>query len=112
MSPTNSTAAACRCQGRSTLWDAEKVEEVIEAADGGAEAILGEGASAVGLADVEGEAAEPGEDTWVAAAAGAIFAHGDVAAGVGGGLRRPAASGGGGGTAGGDPGGGGGEGGL
>src|SRR3954453_14890998 len=45
-------------QGCSTLWDAEKVEEVIEAADGGAEAILGEGASAVGLEDVEGEAAE------------------------------------------------------
>jgi hypothetical protein len=27
-------------QGCSTLWDAEKVEEVIDAADGGAEAVL------------------------------------------------------------------------
>jgi hypothetical protein len=29
-------------QGCSTLWNAEEVEEAIEAADGGAEAILGE----------------------------------------------------------------------
>ena len=29
-------------QGCSTLWDAEKVEEVIDATDGGAEAILRE----------------------------------------------------------------------
>jgi hypothetical protein len=29
-------------QGCSTLWNAEEVEEAIEAADGGAEAVLGE----------------------------------------------------------------------
>ena len=29
-------------QGCSTLWNAEKVEEAIEAANGGAEAVLGE----------------------------------------------------------------------
>jgi hypothetical protein len=29
-------------QGCSTLWDAEKVEEVIDATDGSAEAVLGE----------------------------------------------------------------------
>ena len=33
---------AGRHQGCSTLWNAEEVEETIEAADGGAEAVLGE----------------------------------------------------------------------
>src|SRR3954471_3344566 len=71
-------------QGCSTLWNAEEVEEAIEAVDGGAEAVLGERASAVGLEDVEGEAAEPGEDAGVDADARAILAHGDVTAVVGG----------------------------
>jgi transposase len=31
-----------RSQGCSTLWNAEEVEEAIEAANGGAEAVLGE----------------------------------------------------------------------
>ena len=33
--------APARAQGCSTLWNAEEVEEPIEAADGGAEAVLG-----------------------------------------------------------------------
>ena len=35
-------AALPRIQGCSTLWNAEEVEEAIEAANGGTEAILGE----------------------------------------------------------------------
>src|SRR3954465_351931 len=79
-------------QGCSTLWNAEEVEEAIEAADGGAEAVLGERASAVGLEDVEGEAAEPCEDAGVDADARAILAHGDVTAVVGGVLDLPVIS--------------------
>src|SRR5215217_6366779 len=71
-------------QGCSTLWNAEEVEEAIEAANGGSEAVLGERASAVGLEDVEGEAAEPCEDAGVDADARAILAHGDITAVVGG----------------------------
>src|SRR5215213_1569777 len=101
-----------RTQGCSTLWDAEKVEEVIDATDGSAEAVLREGASAAGLEDVEGEAAEAGEEAGIAADAGAILAHGDVAAVVRGVLDPPVVSDGGCSANGGDRGGGEVEGGL
>src|SRR5215211_7222328 len=56
--------------------------------------------------DVEGKAAEAGEEAGIAADAGAILAHGDVAAVVRGVLDRPMVSDGGGGANGGDRGGG------
>src|SRR5215218_10417670 len=86
------THAPLAHQGCSTLWNAEEVEEAMEAADGGAEAVLGERASAVGLEDVEGEAAAPCEDAGVDADARAILAHGDVTAVVGGVLDLPVIS--------------------
>lgn len=61
---------------------------------------------AAGLEDVEGEAAEAGEEAGIAADAGAILAHGDIAAVVRGVLDRPMASDGGCGANGGDRGGG------
>src|SRR3954452_6068955 len=60
----------------------------------------------LGLEDVEGKAAEAGEETRIAANAGAILAHGDVAGVVRGVLDPPVVSDGGGGTNGWDRGGG------
>jgi hypothetical protein len=57
-------------QGCSTLWNTKELEERGEAGDGGTEAILGEQAATVGPENVEGEAAEAGEDAGVAADAG------------------------------------------
>jgi hypothetical protein len=107
MSPSMGMAQGC-----STLWDAEKVEEVIDATDGSAEAVLRKRASAVGFENVEGKAAETGEETRIAANAGAILAHGDVAGVVRGVLNLPVVSDGGGGANSGDRGGGEIEGGL
>jgi hypothetical protein len=66
-------------QGCSTLWYLEEVDEAGEAADGGAVTVLAERGSSVCLENVEGEAAEPGEDAGVDADARAVLAHGDVA---------------------------------
>jgi hypothetical protein len=62
---------------------------VIEACESGSIAVLTERAGAVGLEDVEGEAAHAGEDAGVGSDARAVFAHGDVAAVVGCRLDRP-----------------------
>lgn len=91
-------------QGCSTLWNAQKLEERGEAGDGGTEAVLGERAATISLEDVEGEAAETGEDARVAADARAILTHGDVAAVVRGVLDGPVVSDGGGGALGWDDG--------
>lgn len=76
-------------QGCSTLWDDEKSEQIVDAGEGGAVAVLAERAGAVGLEDVEGETAQAGEHAGIGADARAVFAEGDVAAVVGGGLDPP-----------------------
>ena len=82
------TGWACP-QGCSTLWDDEKSEQIVDAGEGGAVAVLAERAGAVGLEDVEGETAQAGEHAGIGADARAVFAEGDVAAVVGGGLDPP-----------------------
>ena len=76
-------------QGCSTLWDDEKSEQIVDAGEGGAVAVLAERAGAVGLEDVEGETAQAGEHAGIGADARAVFAEGDVAAVVGGGFDPP-----------------------
>src|ERR1700752_4892943 len=76
-------------QGCSMLWDDEKSEQIIDASEGGAVAVLAERAGAVGLENVEGETAQAGEHAGIGADARAVFAQGDVAAVVGGGLDPP-----------------------
>src|ERR1700761_2804482 len=81
--------ATSAMQGCSTLWDDEKSEQIVDAGEGGAVAVLAERAGAVGLEDVEGESAPAGEHAGIGADARAVFAEGDVAAVVGGGLDPP-----------------------
>ena len=76
-------------QGCSTLWDDEKSEQIVDAGEGGAVAVLAERAGAVSLEDVEGETAQAGEHAGIGADARAVFAEGDVAAVVGSGLDPP-----------------------
>ena len=76
-------------QGCSTLWDNEKSEQIVDAGEGGAVAVLAERAAAVGLEDVEGETAQAGEHAGIGADARAVFAKGDIAAVVRGGLDPP-----------------------
>jgi hypothetical protein len=76
-------------QGCSTLWDDEESEQIVDAGEGGAVAVLTERAEAVGLEDVESETAQAGEHAGIGADARAVFAEGDVAAVVRGGLDPP-----------------------
>jgi hypothetical protein len=76
-------------QGCSTLRGDEKSEQIVDAGEGGAVAVLAERAGAVGLEDVEGETAQAGEHAGIGADARAVFAEGDIAAVVGGGLDPP-----------------------
>ena len=78
-----------RGQGCSTLWDNEKSKQIVDAGEGGAVAVLAERAGAVGLENVEGEAAQAGEHAGIGADARAVFAKGDIAAVMGGGLDPP-----------------------
>src|ERR1700758_793051 len=64
-------------------------ERTGEGSEGGAVAVLAERAGAVGLEDVEGETAQAGEHAGIGADARAVFAEGDIAAVVGGGLDPP-----------------------
>ena len=79
----------CSTQGCSTLWDNEKSKQIVDAGEGGAVAVLAERAGAVGLENVEGEAAQAGEHAGIGADARAVFAKGDIAAVMGGGLDPP-----------------------
>jgi len=54
-------------QGCSTLWKSDKPFEVFHARQRCTVAVLAESAHAVGLEDVEGEAAQAGEDSRVGA---------------------------------------------
>ena len=76
-------------QGCSTLWDDEKSEQIVDAGEGGAVAVLAERSGAVGFEDVESETAQTGEHAGIGADARAVFAKGDIAAVVGGGLDPP-----------------------
>ncbi len=76
-------------QGCSTLRDSEHSEQLSEACEAGPVAILAQGVGAVGLEDVEGEAAQSGEHAGVGADARTVLAQGDVAAVVGGVLDPP-----------------------
>ena len=60
-------------QGCSTLWDDKKSEQIVDAGEGGAVAVLAERAGAVGLED-EGETAQAGEHAGIGADARAVFA--------------------------------------
>jgi hypothetical protein len=71
------------------LWDDEKFKQIVDAGEGGAVAVLAERAGAVGLEDVKGETAQAGEHAGIGADARAVFAEGDVAAVMGGGLDPP-----------------------
>ena len=64
-------------------------EQVLNARESGAIAVLAEGADLVGLEQIEGEAAQAGEHARVGADARAILAQGDVTRVVGRGLDLP-----------------------
>ena len=69
-------------QGCSTLWDSNQCEEVFESGESCAVAVLAEGAGA-GFAvhqDVEGEAAQSGDDARVGSDSGSILGEGSCPA--------------------------------
>src|ERR1700751_2923394 len=59
-----------RRQGCSTLWNDEKSEQIVDAGEGGAVAVLAERAGAVGLEDVKGETAQAGKHAGIGAEGG------------------------------------------
>ncbi len=73
------TSKAVFTHGCSTLSD-DEFEKAVDSSESGAVAVLAEGTGAVGLEDVEGEAAQASEYAGVGSDARAIFAHGDIAA--------------------------------
>ena len=78
-----------RCHGCSTLCGSDHFQEAVDAGNGGTVAVLGARCGFVGRENVEGEAAQPGEDAGIGSNARAVFAKGDVAAVMGGVLYGP-----------------------
>jgi hypothetical protein len=68
-------------QGCSTLWDSNESEQVVESGESGAVAVLAEGTGAgfSGHEDVEGKAAQSGDDARIGSDPGSILGEGDVA---------------------------------
>src|SRR5277367_3927815 len=66
-------------QGCSTLSVVVHIAQGFDAPEGGGVAILGDGVGLIELQDIISEAAQSGEDAWVAADARGIFTEGDVA---------------------------------
>ena len=79
-------------QGCATLWHSDEISEVFEACEGSAIAVLVGCVSAIGLEDVEAEAADAGKHTWVGADAGAVFGESHISGVVGRGLDPPVAA--------------------
>src|SRR6201987_4252382 len=63
-------ASVVSLQGCSTLRGDEKSEQIVDAGEGGAVAVLAERAGAVGLEDVEGETAQAGKHAGIGAEGG------------------------------------------
>lgn len=80
----------------------DEFEQVVDACESGTVAVLTERVGLVGLEDVEGEAAQAGENARVGADTRAVLAHGDIAVVVGGGLDSPVGADGAGGASGDD----------
>ena len=83
------TAITHCSQGCPTLTNGGEGEQVLDACETGAVAVLAERVDLVRLENVEGEAAQTSEHVGVGADARAVLAQGDIAAVVGGILDRP-----------------------